>query len=57
MFARIRSEGTRPSYTEDGTCIEFSCRDCKASLGSDGEGKRVLHRFNLIGELVETVVV
>jgi len=42
-------------YTDD-NLIELNCRDCTKQLKRDRpEVKRVVHRYNIIGELVETV--
>lgn len=34
----------------DGNLIEIACRDCARSY----DARQVLHRFNVLGELVET---
>lgn len=36
-----------------GNLLEFACRDC----AKDRHAARVLHRFNVVGELVETEIV
>ena len=37
--------------------MEISCRDCcKAARQRNPKTKRVLHRFNVLGQLVESVV-
>lgn len=37
--------------------IEFTCSDCARRLtGARGNKVRVYHRFNFVGELLETVV-
>lgn len=39
----------------DGNLIEFSCQNCKKALKDKGViVSRVLHRYNILGELVET---
>lgn len=46
------------AHVVDGNLIEFACTDCARSLRRRGEDAgRVLHRFNLAGELVESQVV
>lgn len=45
LFARLR--GVRVT---DGNLIEVSCRDCRRGRF----GVRVLHRFDVLGNLVET---
>lgn len=56
LFARLRS---REALIDPGTnLVEVACDDCKKSarrLGHDVGP--VLHRFNLLGECVETVSV
>ena len=55
MLAKILLEGGRPSYVE-GNLIEFSCDDCKKTLRNRGQRVfRVLHRYDVVGVLVETV--
>lgn len=49
LFARLRLRG-EPVQIVEGNLIEVSCRDCRGR-GTD----RVLHRYNVLGELVETV--
>lgn len=47
----------RPTIT-DGNLLEFACGDCKREAKHRGEpAALVLHRFNCIGELIETEVV
>lgn len=52
----LRREGEHPVIVP-GNLFEVSCRDCaKNARQFDGEVIRVLHRFDLMGELVESVV-
>jgi hypothetical protein len=45
-----------PAPVRDGL-VEFSCRDCQSQRkATDPTVSRVLHRFNLLAELAETVV-
>lgn len=54
LLAIYRSAGRRPTYT-DGQ-IEFACTDCARSLRRSGQDvARVLHRFNVLGECVQTI--
>lgn len=56
LFAKLRSVGEEPHYTPD-NLIEFACADCRKSLAERGKpAKRVLHRYNFLGELIETVL-
>lgn len=57
LFGRLRlgEEGVR---IVEGNLVEFACRSCRRELSrSGGTADLVLHRFNLLGELVETEVV
>jgi len=57
LFAKVISEGGAPSYTDDGSLIELSCSECKRGLRGKGRRVfRVLHRYNILGQHVETVV-
>jgi hypothetical protein len=50
LFAKLLME-EKPVIVE-GNLLEFACRDCAKEQGA----KKVLHRYNPIGELVETEV-
>jgi len=56
LLAKIRSEGGSTRMTE-GNLMELACRDCTQAARRDGQpgNTRILHRFNLLGELVESV--
>lgn len=55
LFSKLIQAGGRPVIT-DGNLIEFACQNCKKTLQSQGvDVTRVLHRYNIAGELVETV--
>lgn len=57
LFAKLRLSGEKPLITS-GNLIELSCQDCRRRLRSQNrEVKLVLHRFDISGLLVETVVV
>lgn len=45
LLAKVRNP-----HIVDGNLIEIACRDCAKATGAD----RVLHRFNVLGELIET---
>lgn len=56
LLSKLLIEGERPTITP-GNLIEFACSDCKRTLRSQGESVyRVLHRYDLSGALVETLV-
>lgn len=55
LFSKLRLTGQVPTFTED-NLIEFACTDCRKELQSRGvKTSLVLHRYNFVGELVETV--
>jgi len=54
LLAILRQEGKKPVYLEDNT-VEFACSDCARAARREGRDVlRVLHRYNFIGELVDT---
>lgn len=48
--------GPKPRYVEGGTLIELVCADCRRTEKMHGRPVplRVLHRFNVLGDLVST---
>lgn len=57
LFAKLRMSGEQPSVTS-GNLVEMACQDCRRRLRSEGRDvSLVLHRFNIVGELIETVAV
>jgi len=57
LLSKLLISGGRPKITE-GNLVELACSDCKKSVrGSGRQVVRVLHRFDLSGELVETCLV
>lgn len=57
LFAKLRQEGKAPVIAP-GNLMEFSCRECKQAMIRSGRPtERVLHRYDLTGQLVETVTV
>jgi len=51
----IRETGHIP--VDDSNLMELSCRDCSRFLRrTEPDVLRVVHRYNLLGELVENVV-
>lgn len=62
LFARMIQRGERPRYIHEpggpDNLIEFSCYDCRHARQRRGERlSLVLHRYDLAGTLIETVVV
>lgn len=57
LFAKLRLQGMQPAVTTD-NLVELACQDCRRRLRSEGNDVAlVLHRYNIIGELIETVAV
>lgn len=58
LFAKIKQETGKPPPVVDGNLLEIACRDCaRSARDGDASVRQVLHRFNLLGELVETEIV
>ncbi len=56
LLMKIRASGESARISDD-NLLELACRDCaKNGRQFDPSVKRVLHRFNFMGELVESVV-
>lgn len=57
LFLRLRLSGGQPSYVQPDNLIELACYNCKDRLRQGGRRvARVLHRYDLAGNLVETLV-
>jgi len=57
LLAKTVVAGGHPKIV-DGNLVELSCDDCKKTMRREGKPVlRVLHRFNLIGDLVESEAV
>lgn len=50
LFTKLRLGEESARYIQPGNLIEFSCSDC-----SKNRDRRFFHRYNFLGELVETV--
>lgn len=56
LFLKLKRAG-EPTPVVDGNLIELACDDCKRKARrEDPTVLRVFHHFNLLGELVETIV-
>lgn len=56
LLSKLLISGGRPEIVGD-NLVELACPDCKRSLRLQGQPVlRVLHRFNLLGDLVQSVV-
>lgn len=56
LLAKIVQQGGEAHRTNE-NLMELACRDCaRRERQKDSNIRRVLHRFNVLGELVESVV-
>lgn len=56
LLLKLRLSGDIPSYVYPDNLIELPCEYCKVQMRRRGVSvKRVLHRFDLAGNLVETL--
>lgn len=57
LLSKLLMAGEQPKHAE-GNLIEFACDDCKRELRKRRTDTivRVLHRYNLAGVLVETII-
>ena len=56
LLMEIRSEGELPVVSQD-NLLELACRSCaRSARHTDPAVRRVLHRFNFMGQLVESEV-
>lgn len=56
LFFRMRLAGEQPQFVHPDNLIELACYDCKKRLAKSGiVVKRVLHRYDMLGQLVETL--
>lgn len=51
LFTKLRLAADTPRYVQ-GNLIEFPCSDCRRK---DPDQLAVFHRYNFLGELVQTV--
>jgi len=57
LFTKLKLGEEFAVYVESGNLIEFTCGDCARRLSREQQRMlRVFHRFNFLGELVETTV-
>jgi hypothetical protein len=57
LLLKLLVTGERPSYVQPDNLIELACEDCRGRLRKSGrQVKRVLHRYDLAGSLVTTLV-
>jgi hypothetical protein len=57
LLMRLKLDGKRPSIVE-GNLLELNCDECKKNMRRQRMAVvRVLHRYDLLGRLIETEVV
>jgi hypothetical protein len=57
LLMKLRLSGEQPSYVHPDNLIELACEDCKYYAKASGHPvRRVLHRYDLAGQLVETLI-
>lgn len=58
LFSKLRLGPEPPRYIQPDNLIEFACADCRNRLTRERATPCwVFHRYNFLGELVETIVV
>jgi hypothetical protein len=56
LLFKLKVAGEQPSFIQPDNLIEMPCEDCRYRLRQRGARvKRVLHRFDLAGNLVATL--
>lgn len=57
LFTKLKLGEEVGRYVHPENLIEFSCSDCSRRVGRErGQPQRVLHRYNFLGELIESVI-
>ena len=58
LFAKLLLSDPPPVVTSS-NLLEMSCQDCRRKMHREGDSEvsHVLHRFDVIGRLIETVIV
>jgi hypothetical protein len=57
LLARLRLAGGQPSFVKPDNLIELDCPACKTARRRQGRPvRRVLHRYDLLGEMIETLI-
>jgi hypothetical protein len=56
LLMKLLISGEIPSFVHPDNLVELPCEDCRGRLRKRGVNvKRVLHRFDLTGALIETL--
>ena len=57
LLAKVSRDGDYHAMSDDRLTLDIACRDCaKQARKMDPRVRRVVHRFNVLGELVTTQV-
>lgn len=58
LLAKLRVDGKPPVITSN-NLLELACQDCRRKFRAEGETdiSLILHRFDILGNLVETAIV
>lgn len=56
LFTKLRLGEECARMVQPANLIEFSCSDCTRRTSRTGEPVRVFHRYNFVGDLIETVI-
>ncbi len=57
LLTKLKLGEEAGGYIHPANLIEFTCSDCARRIGREqNRAVRVFHRFNFLGELVETTV-
>lgn len=55
LLAKVSRDGGYHQMSADGLTLDIACRDCaKQARKTDPRVRRAIHKFNVLGELVET---
>jgi hypothetical protein len=58
LLFKLRQRGERETYVHPDNHIELYCDDCTRKMRKTGRRvKRVLHRYDFLGLLIETLIV
>jgi hypothetical protein len=58
LLFKLRQSGEQETYVHPDNHIELYCEDCTRKMRKAGRRvRRVLHRYNFIGELMTTLIV
>jgi hypothetical protein len=57
LLAKVSRDGDYHGMSPDGLTLDIACRDCaKQTRKTDPRVRRVVHRFNVLGQLVDSEV-